>query len=115
MTAVFEGAAGGQPAGQRRAAARLAVILLENAGLPLIAWTVGTTGASLVGHVTAVGPAGRVRAAFEAWCAALAVSDRVETVSSLGGAQWWATAQTGRVTVSITATLFPGDERRAQR
>jgi hypothetical protein len=115
VTAVFEGAPAEQAAGQRRAAARLAVILHEHRALPLIAWTVGTTGSALVGHVNAMGPAAQVRAAFDAWCAALEVCDRVETASSLGGAQRWATVVTGRVTVSITATMLPDDECRAER
>jgi len=115
VTVVFEGAPAAQAAGQRRAAARLAVILHEHRALPLIAWTVGTTGSTLVGHVIAVGPAVQVRAAFDAWCAVLAVCDRVETASSLGGAQRWATVETGRVTVSITATMLPDDECWAER
>jgi hypothetical protein len=103
-----------QASAQRRTAATLAVILDEHRGLPLIVWTVGTTGASLVGHVNAIRPAAAARAAFDAWCAALAVTERVYTASSLGGVQLWASVDAGRVRVSITAAMFGDDQDEAQ-
>ncbi len=99
-----------QASAQRRAAARLAGILDEHRGLPLVVWTVGMTGASLVGHVNAIRPAAAARAAFDAWCAALAVTDRVQAACSLGGAQLWASVDVGGVRVSITAAMFGDDE-----
>ena len=52
---------------QRRAAAELAAILDAHDDLPLITWTVGPAGSVLVGRVSGLGPAARVREVFTAW------------------------------------------------
>jgi hypothetical protein len=88
---------------QRRAAAVLVAVLNEHPGLPLIAWMVGTAGASLVGRVDGQRTAEQARAAFEAWCAVLGVDQRRET-STVAGTHLWATARAGDVTVRLTAT-----------
>jgi hypothetical protein len=106
---MFEIAQADQARWQRRAAAMLATILDEHPGLPLIAWMVGTAGASLVGRVDCLRAAEQVRAAFEVWCAALGVDRRAET-STGGGAQLWATVHTGGVKVSLTAAVRGDDE-----
>ncbi len=52
---------------QRRAAAELAAILDAHRDLPVIAWTVGPAGSVLIGQVSGLAPAVRVREAFGAW------------------------------------------------
>ena len=63
---------------QRRAAVELVRILQEHRDLPVIAWTVGTAGSVLVGHVNGLRPAAMARASFDAWTVALAVTQRRE-------------------------------------
>ena len=94
---------------QRRAAAMLATILNEHTDLPLIAWLVGTAGASLVGRVDGLRTAQQVRAEFELWCAALQVGERAETPTS-AGAHLRATVHTGGVKISLTAAVRDEDE-----
>jgi len=97
---------------QRQALRELAAILDAHPGLPLIAWTVGPVGGGLSGRVIGLAPAAGVRAAFAAWQQALALDDVLETVSDGGAAVWLrARAWRGAVRVTITATVFTGDER----
>jgi hypothetical protein len=63
---------------QRRAAAALVGLLDEHRDLPVIAWTVGSAGSVLVGRVNGLQPAATARAVFDAWTAALALSQRWE-------------------------------------
>jgi hypothetical protein len=94
---------------QRRAATHLTEILAAHRDLPLLAWTVSNAGATLVGHVNSLGPAEEVRAVFDVWCDVLAADRRAERLSLGGSVYLWATAETGRVKVNLTATVFPGE------
>ncbi len=99
-----------QAAWQRRAAAELAAILDVHAGLPLITWTVGPAGSVLVGRVSGLAPAARVREVFTAWRKGLALEDEREDRMS-GGAAWLhATARRRDVTVRLTATVFDDED-----
>lgn len=60
---------------QRRAAAALARLLDEHRELPVIAWTVGSTGSVLVGRVNGLQPSATARAVFDAWTTALALGE----------------------------------------
>ena len=51
---------------QRQAAAELARILESHPELPCIAWTVGPAGSVLIGRVSGLAPAPKVRQAFAA-------------------------------------------------
>ena len=96
---------------QRQAAAELAAILDDCAGLPCIAWTVGPAGAVLAGRVNGLAPAAQVRETFSAWRAALALDEVTETPSGNGTAVYLhARAMRNGVAVSVTATVFPGAE-----
>jgi hypothetical protein len=73
----------GQRAGwQRRAAAELVRILDINRGLPLIAWSIASAGACLVGRV---GADGAPRQVFDLWRAALTLDGHTEAGAG-GGA-----------------------------
>lgn len=89
---------------QRRAAATLATILAEHPDLPLIAWVVGTAGASLAGRVDGLRSAAQVRSEFDRWCAALGVGERAETPAG-AGAHLWATVHTRGVKISLAAAV----------
>jgi hypothetical protein len=95
---------------QRQAAAELAVILDDCAGLPCIAWTVHPAGLVLAGQVNGLAPAAQVRETFSAWQAALALGEQREC--RLGGGTTWlhATARRHQVKVRLTATVFDGGE-----
>ena len=94
-------------------AAHALTALLQNAPvLPLI-WTIGPTGA-LVGHLAGLLPAERLRERFQAWVAALELSER-PPVSSPGGAVWHlaAEAMRGQVRLRVTASVLaapPGED-----
>ncbi len=109
MSSLFEITHADRVRWQRRAAAMLATILNEHPDLPLIAWLVGTAGASLVGRVDGLRTAQQVRAEFELWCAALQVGERAETPTS-AGAHLRATVHTGGVKISLTAAVRDEDE-----
>ena len=95
---------------QRQAAAELAAILNDCAGLPCIAWTVGPAGPVLAGRVNGLAPAAQVRETFSAWQAALALGGHRER--RLGGGTTWlhAAARRHQVKVALTATVFDGGE-----
>jgi hypothetical protein len=95
---------------QRQAAAELAVILDDCAGLPCIAWTVGPAGPVLAGRVNGLARAAQVRETFSAWQAALALGGHRER--RLGGGATWlhAAARRHQVRVRLTATVFDGGE-----
>lgn len=95
---------------QRRAVMRLTEILDEHRDLPPLAWTVADAGATLVGQVNSLGPADEIRAAFDGWCRALGARERAETASPSGSACLWATTRTGRVRITLTATVFDDGE-----
>lgn len=95
---------------QRQAAAELAEILDDCAGLPCIAWTVGPAGPVLAGRVNGLAPAAQVRETFSAWQAALALGEYRERRLD-GGTTWLhAAARRHQVKVRLTATVFDGGE-----
>jgi hypothetical protein len=94
---------------QRRAAAELAAILAAHPDLPLLAWTVTASAGGLSGQVLA--PAAGRRGLFGKWLQALGL-DEASEVPSAGGTAVYLHARgvRGGVTVSITATVFDGEE-----
>ena len=97
----------GERAGwQRRAAAELAGSSTPTADLPLIAWTVGTAGATLVGHVNGLAPATGVRQVFNLWRVALTVTEPSETVCDDGTVFLRTAIDRNRVRLTLTATVF---------
>jgi hypothetical protein len=96
---------------QRRAVKELAAILDAHRGLPVIAWTVGSAGATVVGHVGGGVPAGQVRQVFHLWCTALTLTEQGRPTAGVGAAQLRAMAHRNRVLVRLTATVL--DERDA--
>jgi hypothetical protein len=73
------------------------VILEGCAGLPLLAWTVGAAGGSLVGRVTSAGACDT----FTAWQLALAM-DEVLEIRVIGGT--WLRGRSWRSAVRVTVT-----------
>jgi hypothetical protein len=106
VVTLFEITHGERAAWQRRAGNELAAILRTNRDLPIIAWTVGSAGADLVGHVNALAPAAEVRAAFHAWRAALMLPERVEATSGSGSVYLRAMADRNRAHVALTAVVL---------
>lgn len=97
---------GEQARWQRLAAAELGRILDAHPELPPVAWTVGPAGCVLAGRVNGLAPAGRVRAVFGAWRAALALEQDREQPGGAGMVFLHAAARRGGVKVRITATVF---------
>ena len=95
---------------QRQAAAELAAVLDDCAGLPCIAWTVSPAGLVLAGRVSGLAPAAQVRAAFSAWQAALALGEHRELHLGGGTTRLDAAARRRQVKVRLTATVFDGEE-----
>jgi hypothetical protein len=91
---------------QRQAVRELLLILDGCAGLPAIAWTVGPAGSVLAGRVNGLAPAGRARAVFAAWRAALALEEGRERPGGGGTTFLQASACRGGVRVRLTATVF---------
>jgi hypothetical protein len=91
--------------GQQRAAAELAA----HPDLPLLAWTVTASAGGPAGQVLA--PAAGRRGLFGEWRQALGLDEAAE-VRSAGGTAVYLHARgvRGCVTVSITATVFDGEE-----
>ena len=95
---------------QRRAAAELARILDAHQDLPLIAWTVGPTGASLLGQVNAPVPPVERRRVFDLWRTALAVADPVQTRCGDGTVYLRAVVERNGVRLGLAVTLFSDSE-----
>jgi aryl-alcohol dehydrogenase-like predicted oxidoreductase len=94
---------------QQRAAAELAAILAAHPGIPVIAWTVTASGGALSGRVLA--PAAGRRGLFGQWRQVLGLEDVIETPSANGTAVYLhARGMRGGVAVSVTATVFDGEE-----
>jgi hypothetical protein len=100
---------------QRQAAAELAAILDDCAGLPCIAWTVGPAGCVLAGRVNGLAPAAQVRETFSAWRAALALEQDREQAGGTGTVFLHAAARRCGVTVRLAATVFGRDEPATRR
>jgi hypothetical protein len=104
---------GGQRAAwQRCAAAALVQILDANRDLPLIVWTIGSAGSTLVGRISVQAPAVQVRAAFNTWRQALTLGERAETPAAAGRRFLRASTVRGAVRVTITATVADDGEQR---
>lgn len=95
---------------QCRAVAELARIVDAHADLPVIGWTVGAAGATLVGHVNGLAPATGVRQVFDMWRVALTVTEPSETVCDDGTVFLRTTIDRNRVRLTLTATVFSDDE-----
>ena len=94
---------------QRQAAVELAAILAAHPDLPVIAWTVTASGGALSGQVLA--PAAGRRGLFGQWQQALGLDEVTETPSASGTAVYLhARGIRGGVAVSVTATVFDGEE-----
>jgi hypothetical protein len=94
---------------QQRAAAELAAMLAAHPDIPVIAWTVTASGGALSGQVLA--PAADRSWLFREWRQALGLDDVTETPSANGTAVYLhARGVRGGVTVSVTATVFDGEE-----
>jgi hypothetical protein len=91
---------------QRRAAVELVRILGDHRDLPVIAWTVGSAGATLVGHVNGLQPGVQVRAIFDIWRGALALTEHSEFTSAGAVTYLRAVAHRNRVQVGISATVL---------
>jgi hypothetical protein len=94
---------------QRRAAAGLAAILAAHPDTPVIAWTVTASGGALSGRVLV--PAAGRRGLFGEWRQALGLDEVTEIPSANGAAAYLhARGVRGGVAVSVTATVFDGEE-----
>ena len=94
---------------QQKAAAGLAAILEANPDLPVIAWTVTASGGALSGQVLV--PAAGRRQLFAQWRRALGLGEVTESPSATGIPVYLhARGVLGGVTVSVTATVFDGEE-----
>jgi hypothetical protein len=107
---LFEISHGERAAWQRRAAAELARILAAHPDLPLIAWTVGPTGAALLGRVKALVPPAEARQVFDLWRAAVALAEPVGTRCADGTVYLRAVAERHGVRLGLAATVFSYSE-----
>ena len=103
---LFEITQGERTGWQRRAVAELAAILDAYRDLPVIAWTVGSAGANLVGHVNGLAPADTVREVFDTWREALTLGGPDDTTSTGGTSHLYAVADRNCVRVGLTATVL---------
>jgi len=96
---------------QWQAARALTALLQDAPALPPLIWTIGPAGA-LAGHLAGLIPAERLRERFQAWVAALELSER-SPVSSPGGAVWHlaAEAMRGQVRLRVTASVLAAPPR----
>ena len=90
---------------QRRAARELIAILDAHRELPVIAWTVASAGATVLGHVSGPVPAGQIRQAFHAWRTALTLVESGQVISGAGSTYLHAATHRNRVQVRLTATV----------
>jgi hypothetical protein len=90
---------------QRRAVKELAAILDAHRSLPVIAWTVGSAGATVVGHAGGGVPAGQARQVFHLWCTALMLTEQAGPAAGAGATQLRVVAHRNRVLVRLTATV----------
>jgi hypothetical protein len=86
---------------QRRAAAELVRILDTHRDLPLIAWSIASAGATLVGRVGADG----TRQVFDLWRAVLALDEHTEPGCAGGTVHLRAAADRNQVRVALVATV----------
>jgi len=94
---------------QQRAVAELAVILAAHPDLPVLAWTVTSSGGALSGQVLA--PAAGRRGLFGQWQHALGLDEVTEIPSATRTPVYLhARGNRGGVTVSVAATVFDDEE-----
>jgi hypothetical protein len=94
---------------QQRAAAELAAILGAHPDIAVIAWTLTASGGALSGQVLA--PAAGRRGLFRQWRQALGLDEVTETPAGTGAPVYLrARGVRGGVAVSVTATVFDGEE-----
>ena len=110
VVTTFEITPGEQSAWQRRAARELAAILDAHPELPVIAWTAGSAGSLVVGHVNGLAPACLVRQVFDTWRTALTLTEHSESAGA-GATCLRAARHRDRVQVRLTATVFDEDDR----
>jgi hypothetical protein len=91
---------------QRRAARELAAILDAHRDLPVIAWTVASAGATLVGNVSGPFHAGQVRQVFHEWRTALTLVEHSEVTVGAGNTYLRAAVDRNRVQVRLAATVY---------
>lgn len=94
---------------QRRAVAELARILDAHRDLPMITWTVGPAGATVVGRINAAAPALAVREAFDLWRAALALDEPTKIDFDGGAVHLRAVTNRNQVRLSLSATVVNDD------
>ena len=96
---------------QRHAAAELVRILDAHRGLPVIGWTVGPTGATLVGRIDPFVSAAKVRHIWHAWRLALAIEEESgQTKFGNGTTYLHCPAERSEIRLAITATILNDDE-----
>jgi len=96
---------------QRRAVAELGAILDACWDLPVIAWTVGSAGSTLTGHVNSLLPAGQARAVFSTWSAVLGLGEAAgEEPAGAGTVYLRAMAERSGVNLRLTAMIFDDEQ-----
>ena len=96
---------------QRRAAAELVRILDAHRDLPVIGWTLGPTGATLVGRIDPFVSAAKVRHIWHAWRLALAIEEEPgQTRFGNGTTYLHCVAERSGIRLTITATILNNDE-----
>jgi hypothetical protein len=108
---LFEITSGERALWQRQAVGELTAILDTQRDLPLIAWTVASAGAALLGRVNGLVPAAQARATFEMWRSALALTERAEVSSGAGITDLRAVAHRNRVHIGLSATILDDECR----
>jgi hypothetical protein len=106
----FEITRGERAALQRRATRELAAILNAHPDLPIIAWTVGSTGSFVVGHVNGLASAWQVRQVFDAWRTALTLTEHADSVRA-GATYLRAAVHRDRVHIRLSATVLDEEDR----
>jgi hypothetical protein len=107
---IFEIAQGQRAAWQRRSVAELTRILDAHRDLPVIAWTVGRAGATLVGRVHGLAPAVEVRRVFDQWRVALGLEELSETTCDDGTVYARGAVDRNQIRLALTVTVLNYDE-----
>lgn len=98
---------------QRRAAAELVGVLGAHPNLPVIAWTIGSAGSALVGHINGLAPAAQVSSCFQVWRRALGLRELTPATTADGEITYLSASITrNRVKVQLIATVIEGGDSR---
>jgi hypothetical protein len=97
-----------QAAWQRRASQLLGRLLTTFPNLPVIAWTVGPAGSTLVGRCADPNDPSASRTAFATWCAVLGATPRPDHISG-GVTHLRAFTNVDGVRVTLVAEIFDAD------